>query len=142
MSDNGIQMRHRLAVLGSGLAVVAVAVIVFFVVNSAKQSDTGDAEQREQVEAVYHDYAMAVQSGDVASARVCTGRTEPTEKLAQTEGMLSGIGTAGSEVRVKLVSITVDGTTARVDGALNTMGTDVPLPAELRKVDGRWCVWA
>lgn len=133
---------HRLLVLGGAVIVIAVIVVVFLVVKDANGTQTGDEGDRHRVEAVYTDFANAVQSSDIASAGICQGRTEPKDKMAQTAGMLGGIGTAGSTITVHIDSVTVAGDVANVDGSLNTMGTNLPLPAELHRIDDRWCVWS
>lgn len=138
----GFQWRHRLVVLGVGVVVIAVVAVVFLVVKDADQSNTGDHGDRKAVEAAYDRFAKAVQSSDMATAGICADRSEPKGKLTQTAGQLGGIGTAGSTIQVRIVSITVTGDTAKVDGSLNTMGTNLPLPLELRKIDDAWCVWS
>ncbi|ALG85618.1 hypothetical protein [Gordonia phthalatica] len=151
MSDNetdvkpagsGFRWRHRFTVLGVAVVVIAVVAVVFFVIKDADEPSSGDRGDRAAVEAVYNQFAKAVQSSDIASAGICADRSEPKGKLTQTTGMIGGIGTAGSTIRVNIASITVKGDAANVDGSLNTMGTNVPLPLELRKVDNAWCVWS
>lgn len=138
----GLQWRHGLLLLGVAAVVAVVVAVVFLVVKDAEEPSTGAPADRAAVEAVYQDFAKAVQSSDVASARICADRSEPKGKLTQTAGMLGGIGTAGSTIHVNVVSVTVEGDVAKVDGALNTMGTNIPLPVEMRRLDGFWCVWS
>ncbi|MBM7369335.1 hypothetical protein [Gordonia hydrophobica] len=146
-ADNGstgarFQWRHWLAVSGAAVVVIAVVVAVFLVVKDADEPSSGDEADQRAVEAVYHRFANAVQSSDVAAAGICADRSEPKDTLTRTAGMLGGIGTAGSTIRVNIASVTVTGDVAHVDGSLNTMGTNVAMPLEVRRIDDAWCVWS
>lgn len=140
-AGGGFRWRHRFTVLGVAVIVVAVVVAVFLVIKDADEPSRGDRADQAAVEAVYNQYANAVQSSDPASAGICADRSEPKGKLTQTAGMIGGLGTAGSTIHVNIEAITVEDGVANVNGSLNTMGTNVPLPLELRKIDTAWCVW-
>lgn len=137
----GMPWKHWLSMLGVAIVVIAVGVAVFLVVHDTKASSTGSVTDRAEVEAVYNQFAEAVQSGDVSAAGICEGRTEPARLLTNTGGMIGGLGTAGSTVRTNVEAIVVDGNFAHVDGSLNSMGTNLPMPLDMRKINGTWCVW-
>lgn len=141
-TEKRLQWRHWLALSGVAVVVIAVVAAVLFVIRDADEPSTGDESDQQAVEAVYNRFAKAVQSSDADAAGICAERSEPHDKLSQTAGMLGGIGTAGSTIRVNISSISVKGDEAHVDGALNTMGTNVPMPLDLRRVDDVWCVWS
>ncbi|MGB3301898.1 MAG: hypothetical protein WBA38_16635 [Gordonia sp. (in: high G+C Gram-positive bacteria)] len=151
MSDNefakhdddwaGVPWRHWLTMVGVALVVIAVGVAVFLVVRDANATSTGSVTDRSEVEQVYDQFAAAVQSGDVSSAGICAGREEAAKVLTQLGGSLGGLGTAGGTVRTNVEAVVVDGTAAHVEGSLNSMGTNLDMPLDLRKIDGTWCVW-
>ncbi|WP_026917231.1 hypothetical protein [Gordonia shandongensis] len=132
--------KHLAVVVGVVVLIAVIATGVILLAVDPDESTADDHPDNAAVEARYRVFADAV-SRRSADPGICSGRREAAEKLSEARGWLSGLGTAGSEVRSEVHTVHVDGDTATVDGSLNSMGTDLPLPLDLRRVDGVWCAW-